>query len=53
MLAGLGQMGVQAFIIAGLSIVGSVVMVQLASGYIQKNLKAPETNENCKAGEKP
>lgn len=52
LLAGLGQMGVQAFIIAGLSIVGSVLMVQLASGYIQKNLKASNVNENYKVGER-
>lgn len=52
LLAGLGQMGLQAFIIAGFSIVGSVLMVQLASGYIQKNLKASNVNEDYKVGER-
>lgn len=51
-LSGLGHMGKQAFIIAGLSIVGSVIMVQLASGYIQKNLKSSKVDGDCKVGEK-
>lgn len=51
-LSGLGRIGKQAFIIAGLSIVGSVIMVQLASGYIQKNLTVSQNDGVCKVGDK-
>lgn len=50
-LSGLGVMGKQALIIAALSVAGSVLMVQLASGYIQKNLDLSKNKDNHKAGE--
>lgn len=51
LLSGLKIMGRQAFIIAGFCIAGSVVMVQLASSYIQKKSQAAKAGSSGKAGE--
>lgn len=51
-LSELGEMGIQALVIAAMCIAGSVVPVQLASGYIQKNLHKSEKKISHEAGEK-
>jgi len=38
-LAGLGRMGLQAIVLAGFSVLGSVLAVYLASGYIYRGLE--------------
>lgn len=50
-LSGLLNIGKQAFIIALLSIAGSVILVQLASGYIKKNLTTTRKEESYKVGD--
>lgn len=50
-LSGLLNTGKQAFVIALLSIAGSVILVQLASGYIKKSLTTTCKEEGYKAGD--
>lgn len=38
-LAGLGQMGLQAAVLAAFSVLGSVILVYLASGYVYRGLE--------------
>lgn len=52
-LSSLGLMGKQAFTIALLSVAGSVLSVQLASGFIQKNLELSSSRGKSKAGDGP
>lgn len=50
-LSGLADMGKQAFIIALLSVAGSVLLVQLASGYIRTNLRSAPKDRGIKVGD--
>ena len=51
-LSDLGQMGGQALLIASFSIAGSVALVLLAGGYIEKTLVQNGTQKNGRAGGK-
>lgn len=50
-LADLDRMGMQAFILAAMSILGSVLLVRLVSGQIERRLSAPVGEDGYRAGE--
>jgi uncharacterized membrane protein YadS len=51
-LSGIGKIGMEALLIATLSIAGSVLLVQLASRFIQKNLVRAPQEDSAGAGAK-
>ena len=50
-LADLGRMGIQAFILSATSILGSILLVRLISGKIERRLSAPVGEDSHRAGE--
>lgn len=51
-LSGIGKMGKEALIIAALSIAGSILLVQLASGFIQRTPGRPSQEDSEGTGVK-